>query len=200
MTRRLIALAVIAVLLSSPLLAASIEELSAENQEYYLRNALNIETKQNTDSNRALLATPFVAPFAVYIAGIGAEESITTTEWTPYKGAEEISKIEFMTLTGQLDLAEKLALEYERTRRYNIAGYALIGTGIAGVTGCLIYALAYNNDAFLSKAFVGTFLSSAIAAVAGIPLISMKASDNFSLTFVAGMADMYNRRLLESLK
>ena len=184
--KRLIACVLLACFIANFAFAADrIENLTYDQERFYLQNHLSVQTSQHTDVS----GLGYMNDWGLYTS-FGSGD--TTTEWTPYVGAREISKEDFYRITGYNDLAEAERSANDFNRNMSIAGWTLYGVGMLAMLSSLFFM---DND----SAFLGLLCGGGLVAVAGVPLIFIKASNDVSISFAVGIADSYNRQLLESI-
>ena len=87
--RKIIACILILCIIANQLFAAeTLEGLTYEQERIYLQNHLSVQTSQHTDVS----GVGYMNDWGLYTS---FSEGDTTTEWTPYVGAREISKEAF---------------------------------------------------------------------------------------------------------
>ena len=149
--------------------------------------ALSIETESHTDVTGG--AYDWGNPGG-YISSYASGE--TTTEWIPYQGARELSKVAFFNITGYSDLAEAQRKADTFNRNMDIAGWTLYGVGLAVMLSSLFFL--DNEKVAYSLLGVGGLVS-----LGGLPLVLIETENNVSISFAVNIANSYNQRLLESL-
>ena len=193
--RRFIAIVLLLCMIGSMELfaAESIEMLSYEDRQFYIANALSIQTMEHiTISGNAY----DWGSSGDYISSFGSGES--TTEWIPYRGPSRISKADFFKLTGYDEFAK---LEENITRQnqaYKTVAWSLIGTGLAIALGGYIWGVC---DGFTNNSLGGIFMivGGTVVSCVSIPFFCIETKSDISIQFAVGIANNYNQRLLESL-
>ncbi|HIS14585.1 MAG TPA: hypothetical protein IAA76_08405 [Candidatus Ornithospirochaeta stercorigallinarum] len=195
MFKKVIALSLVFVLLSNSIFASiDLSLLSSEHQQIFLNQALSIQTEQNTLSYSSGYAKP--TSWGALSSGWGT--SNTSTDWVPYRGAGEISKVDFLYATGQYDMAKNLENAYKTAENFKLAGYILTGVGSVGLLATLLIGSNYYGDSSVPL-YILLGLSAGSLAV-GIPFMFWQVDDNLSVSFAVGLADVYNQNLFDSLK
>ena len=185
--KKIITCLLIFCIIANQLLAAeTLEGLTYEQERIYLQNQLSVQTSQHTN----LSGLGYMNDWGLYTS---FSEGETTTEWTPYVGAREISKEAFYEIAGYNDLAEAERSANTFNRNMTIAGWTLYGVGLLAMLSSLFFL---DNEA----ACYGLLCGGGIVAAAGIPLVFIKADNDVSISFAVGIANSYNRKLLESLR
>lgn len=185
--RKIIACILILCIIANQLFAAeTLEGLTYEQERIYLQNHLSVQTSQHTD----ISGVGYMNNWGLYT---NFSEGDTTTEWTPYVGAREISKEAFYEITGYNDLAEAERSANSFNRNMAIAGWTLYGVGILAMLSSLFFL---DNEA----ACYGLLCGGGVVAAVGVPLIFIKANNDVSISFAVGIANSYNKQLLESIR
>lgn len=171
--------------------ATTIDDLSYENRQFYISNALSIETKENINVSGG--AYDF-GNLGGYIPSYAYGES--TTEWIPYYGPMQISRADFFDITGYKDFAE-FEREIERKNKvYRTVGWSLLGSGLGLMLGGLLWNVAdeYGTGLGASILMGGGILVSCVS----IPFFFLETKSNISISFAVGIANNYNQKLLDS--
>lgn len=167
--------------------ADSVDALSYEQRQAYFRDALSIQTVDRTEISGGIYDYGYWGGYASTWA-----ESNTTTDWYPYEGAFQISKVDFYELTGQYDLAAAEAKAEKLNNSMAIAGWSVLGAGLLTMLSSLFFIDDPNaTDWWLLG------IGSVISCVS-VPLLCIQVSNDVSISFAVGLADNYNKRLLES--
>lgn len=205
--RRPIAIAIIAIMLIQPMMAATdISGLTAEAQMEFMNNSLSIQTEQNTYTYGSVIGNAWSTGL---ITGTAIGNSTTTTEWKPYMGPVEIDKGRFYEITGQDDLLAEYSKGMEKERTYKIAGWSLLGASLAGgalmsilglVGGAQHWWRGNADDVLVPTLGYGGLLVMLVGGLTSVPLLVWDYNDDVSISFAVGIADMYNQRLAESLR
>ncbi len=168
--------------------ADSIEELSADERRQYMSSSLSIQTRNHTVVSADYFGWDWGWRTGYYRAR-------TTTEWYPYLGARAISRAEFYQLAGYPELAQE-ELRIEKTNRnLSIAGWSLIGVGATAIfTGLIMSMISPKTD----DIGLGLMIGGSVVSLASIPVFAFETKHNVSIEFAFGIADNYNKELLES--
>lgn len=180
-----------------PVMAAeSVEALSYEQQREYYNNALSIQTENQTTISGG--AYDWGRPGG-YVSSYASGS--TVTEWYPYQGAQAISRADFFDTVGAYDLAEAEKRIDESNSKLHIAGAITTGVGLAAALAGLIWGLAanmpYEDPTFWAS--MGLLIGGTCATVVGVPLLVIETKSDISISFAVGLADSYNKQLLESM-
>ena len=120
------------------------------------------------------------------------------SSWIPFQGGMELSKVDFLNMTGEYELASQLDAEYKRVRKLNNIGNVItwggIGLGIAGTIWML--ASFDNDDSFLAACLLSS-VSVIVASSVGIPLLYIRPKENIPISFAINLADIYNENLFK---
>lgn len=120
-------------------------------------------------------------------------ESSTNTDWYPYEGAFQISKVDFYELTGQYDLAAAEAKAEKFNNSMAIAGWSVLGAGLLTMLSSLFFIDDPNATDWWLLGIGG------VISCVSVPLLCIQVSNDVSISsFAVGLADNYNKRLLES--
>ena len=195
--KRIFAISIILILASSLVFAATGSTVSStltENQRAeYLSNALSIETREHTYTYTDAYTYP-IGRFGAYTTY--DTNHYSETNWYPYMGPTEISKLDFFRLTGYDAIVAQMEKDLKTQRALVISGGTLMTAGFIGViTGVVLMC---TMDDILPGTI--TTCISAVAMGAGIPMMLWEPNDDISISFAVGVADDYNRKLLESIR
>lgn len=169
-------------------------QLSNEERAFYINNALSIQTREHTRTSVDAYTIPlgYYSDWTLYDTN-----TYTETNWYPYLGPQEISKIDFFRITGYDDIVASMEKDLETQRAMVIAGGTLMGAGLIGLIAGTIM-LVSMEDNILPGTITATV--SAVALGISVPLVMWQPDDNISISFAVNAADMYNRKLLEAIK
>lgn len=203
--RRPIAIAIIAIMLIQPMMAAAdISGLSAEAQMEFMNNSLSIQTEQSTYTYGSVIGNAWSTGL---VTGTATGNSTTTTEWKPYLGPVEIDKGTFYEITNQTELKEIYKAGMREEKNKHDIGWGLVGAGAGLFALCAIFGPLGAAEGWWSSTvgMMGIFLGAgvlggSILAFSSVPLLMWEYNDNVSISFAVGIADMYNQRLAESLR
>ena len=173
--------------------ATDINDLSYTERQDYLSKAVTIETVQEHE------ASGYAMPLTDSLA-IAHTEGLTTTEWFPYQGYKQISKGDFFTLLGYDDLAQKQYKADKFNNSMEIASWTTFGVGISAVLGgylAMELGASDNNDAVEATGGV-IALTGLVSMLVSIPLFFIRANNDVSISFAAGIAANYNAQLLST--
>ena len=180
MKRFLLLIAILSAI--TPLSAANdITQLSADAQIEYLTNALSVEIVDQMNTYGSSLGT--ITNFGL-ITTSSVSSTTIETEWYPYLGSTEISRLDFFKLTGQNDIVAEYEAAEGKASKMKIFG----AKGL----------MKENNLPGVLMLTSGLCLSG--VGLGSIALISWEYKDDVSVSFAIGLADIYNNKLYESLK
>ena len=140
---------------------------------------------------------------ALVVVRSTSDPDLNSKHWTPYQGANEITKAEFFRLAGYSDY-EKLCLKQESTdkivRTSGIVLSVACGVGLVAYTS---YAVAnsadhHSNSDIKTNSLIIGYLGA--GALAGVILAFYEGSPKISTSFAMGVADIYNQELQASIK
>lgn len=202
--RKFIAFVLLIAVSINTVLASSytISDLSSEARDYYIRNALSVQTELNTQSYSSSLFTPLWGSSYV---GSSSTHGKTETDWTPFYGPSEIDKRTFFEIAGAEDMLKAFDEAEEKYAKKQRTGAILFGVGIAGIIASLVATgVALEcDDVNTSEILFGGSIACACASIApfcvGAVLVSAKPNNNISVEFAIGIADGYNQKLIDKL-
>ncbi len=205
--RKLIAIVLLVAVLVNTAFASSytISDLSSEARDYYIRNALGVQTSLNTQSYSSSLFTPLLGRSYV---GSSSSYGKTVTDWIPFYGPAEIDKRTFLEIAGADDILKAYDEAEKECAKKRNTGAVLIGVGVTTMVASTITALVpvfYDMDLDSNMSNI-LFLSglagvcvSAIPLCFGIEFVLAKPNNNLSVEFAIGIADNYNQKLIDKL-
>ena len=198
--KKSIALFISILIVLTPLAASpDLSELSDEARYEYIKSSLSIQTKENSYSYGSGIGD--IHPFGLYTATVWSAGT-TETEWTPYRGANEISKAEFFYLTGEDEIYREFQEGMKTEKAMHTAGWSIFGVGLGLGVALLVAGIVlddYSNPALTLWCYAGG-TAAAVIGLVGLPLVYWEYDDNISVSFAISLADIYNERLAQSLK
>ena len=185
--------------LSFQLFSVDLSSLPETKRYEYLRNSLSIDFGSETHSS--LTAGTY------YGVSVGEMKSKSEIVWTPYLGGQPIAKTDFFSFVGEPTLAANQLIIDENNRRNKIISNSLYGVGfsISGIGLIYAYARMFSDDYSEEnegKVYSGlaTALGGLVIAAIGYPFeLKSKQSQNLSTSFLVGLTENHNLRLLASL-
>ena len=192
MKRIIAGILVLCIVASDMLLAAdSLESLTAEQERLYLENHLSVQTSQHTD----ISGIGYMNDWGLYTS---FGEGNTSTEWTPYLGYNQISKADFFRLAGYEDLALQEQKIEETRKNMVIAKWTLFGAGFALMLGGMSTLLT-ESDPWI----IAGIVMFSVGAASWVPVLVLEFTEpesDIAVSFAVGVANNYNKRLLEAIR
>ena len=171
----------------------NVSNLSEGNQVLYNRNSLSVMAVTKGSGTAAAV------PVGRYGA-VAYGEYESHLDWVPYQGSREISKVDFLYLTGEDELAAELDAEYKRVRKLHIIGNVLGWGGIGvSVIGLIWMCASFDNDDNFMHATILSLGALGVSCI-GIPFLCIKPKENIPVSFAVNLANSYNTKLVNSLR
>lgn len=193
MKRIIAGILVLCMVASDMLFAAdSLDSLTAEQERLYLENHLSVQTSQHTD----ISGIGYMNDWGLYTS---FGEGNTSTEWTPYLGYNQISKADFFRLAGYEDLALQEQKIEETRKNMVIAKWSLFGIASALILASPFAAIMSNSDFWQIAGLAMLGIGGALY----IPCLILEFTEpesDIAVSFAVGVANNYNKRLLEAIR
>lgn len=173
--------------------AESVQALDPEQRQRYFSNMLSIETENHITVSGG--AYDFGRPGG-YISSYASGE--TTTEWIPYQGPNQISRREFFSIAGLMDIAEEEERIEKRNNAQKIAGGIVLGVGAVAAVAGMIWGWNKTDQDPCFWGALGLTCGGVVASCASIPLFLWETKSDISIAFAANIADSFNKDLLSS--